>query len=88
MKFKEGDYIDVGHNGILEVICADKEKAVCLKIQRNYNGNGFYTGKAVVISNDEEKYKNKNWKMDTQVKIEGKYRWAPLEIEEIIKLPN
>ena len=79
MLFEKGKFIYLKEGPILEVVYADEEKAVCLKMRGNEN-EASYTGISEVISNKSEDYKDLSWiRMGSRPKeIVGRYRWSPI----------
>lgn len=79
MLFEKGKFIYLKEGPILEVVYADEEKAVCLKMRGN-GDKAAYTGISEVISNKREDYKDSSWiRMGSQPKeIVGRYRWSPI----------
>lgn len=80
MEFEAGEFILLGNQVLLEVVYADAEKAVCMKLQKNDLHEWEYTGKSTVISNEAGKYKNTllGWEKVPEPTIDRKFRWHPL----------
>lgn len=80
MIFKKGNFIYLKDGQILEIVYADDEKAVCLKIQRS-GGKCFYTGKALVLSNDDSFHKDDEiFEFGPAPDINGNMKWEPLKM--------
>ena len=79
MLFEKGKFIYLREGPILEVVYADEEKAVCLKMRGNED-EAAYTGISEVISNKREDYKGLSWiRIGNRPKeIVGRYRWSPI----------
>jgi len=61
MFFKKGEFFILEKGPAYEVIYADNEKAVCLKLQRNSQGDYWYTGTALAVCNEQMAYVNTPW---------------------------
>lgn len=79
MLFEKGKFIYLKEGPILEVVYADEEKAVCIKMRGNEE-KAAYDGISKVISNRSEDYKDLSWiRIGNRPKeIVGRYRWSPI----------
>ncbi len=74
--FKAGDFIMLKGGDPLEVVYADDEKAVCLRLYTDHAGGWSRTGETVAISNRAEDYQDAPWLQTTrELKITGRCRW-------------
>ncbi len=77
--FKAGDFIMLKGGDPLEVVYADDEKAVCLRLFTDHAGGWIHTGQALAISNDSEHYTDADWLTKAQdLKITGRCQWRPI----------
>lgn len=66
----------------LEVVYADEEKAICLRLISDKQGGWSYTESCIAISNKDKHYENQDWlKKASNLKITGSYRWKPIEVK-------
>lgn len=80
MFFKKGEFLKLENGTVLEVVFADDEKAICLKIQKSKIIGWLYTGKSIVISNNSSDYTEPlGFEMIPSIGTIGKYRWEPLK---------
>lgn len=81
MFFRKGEFFVLEEGPAYEIIYADDEKAVCLKLQRNNQGDYWYTGTALAVSNEQIAYENTPWlKKVSYLNIVDKYMWEPIKI--------
>lgn len=81
MFFEKGEFFILEEGPAYEVIYADNEKAVCLKLQRNHQGDYWYTGTALAVSNKQMDYENTPWlKKVPYLSIVDKFMWEPIKI--------
>lgn len=74
-----GDFLKLWNGILLEVVFADSEKAVCLRMKK-CNGIGMtHTGVYTVISNRADDYSDAvEFEKVPSVKVTGRYHWEPL----------
>ena len=80
MKYEAGQFLKAPDGTVLEVVYADKEKAVCLKMKKYIEGGYIYQGNSIVVSNVLSDYvKAFELERIPTVKLSGSHRWEPLK---------
>ena len=78
--FRKGEFLKLRNGIALEVVYADDEKAICLKIQKSEFIGWLYTGKSIVISNHSSDYSEPyGFEKIPSVGPIGRFHWEPLK---------
>lgn len=80
MKYEAGQFLKAPNGIILEVVYANEEKAICLKIKHCHEIGWLYTGESIVVSNALCDYEAViELERIPAVEVDGKYQWEPLK---------
>lgn len=74
-----GDFLKLWNGILLEVVFADSEKAVCLRVKKCSGIGMTHTGVYIVISNRPSDYSDAvDFEKVPSVEVTGRYHWEPL----------
>lgn len=80
MKYEVGQFLKAPNGIALEVVYADEEKAVCLKIKHCHEIGWLYMGESIAVSNALCDYEAvTELKRIPTIEVNGKYQWEPLK---------
>ena len=75
-----GDFLKLWNGNLLEVVFADSEKAVCLRLKKCSGIGMTHTGAYIVVSNKPNYYVDElDFERVPSVDVMGRYHWEPLD---------